>query len=312
MLTAKVAAGITSGLNPFNGDSIGDPGRVIMLSEQDSLPYVQRPRCIAAGADMGLMSIIDRRALDQPQQLAREVNEAGVKLIVLDQMIGGLSADRKSNSDVDVAGHMQHLQALAESTGAAILVILHTVKGGSNRLKENSSLRDLVRGSGAWIDVCRLAWLIFADVNCDDLSRVLVRAKCNLPVDWSMGGLRLYGHDVPVEGGEDATAIHRVEVVEGTNREIVEAAITRKADLDDVANLPKYKQAATAILECLPEEGPMLQSTVYDKLEFSQGTISKALDYLLKQARRIGRQAASNFPELGEVNQSALAIYRTE
>ena len=314
VLTAKVSAGVTRGQNPFDSTQIGKPGRVVMLSEQDSLKYVQRPRCIAAGADMNLMSTMHRTALQNLAQLAEECKTAGVRLIVFDQMVGGLSADRRSNSDVDVAQHMQKLDALAQETGAAILVILHTVKGGLAKLKDSTPLRDLARGSGAWIDVSRLAWMVFADVNCEDMSRVLVRGKCNLPIDWARGGLRLYGHDVPVKGGEDATVVCRVDVLEGTNREIVLSALVRQTDSDDVACLPKYKQAAAVILEYLPEDGPVLQSDVQNMLErqdFSTGTISKAIKYLHEKTKKIGKGSARNYGELGNTDQSALAIYRT-
>ncbi len=310
---AKVMAAVTLGINPFTGEPTSAPAGVLILSEQDSRRYVQRPRLIAAGAVMDRVFTMDREALREPVRLAREIVGKGIRLVVLDQMVGGLAADRKSNSDVDVADHMKLFEGLAESTGAAFVVVLHTVKGGGAKLKDNTPLRDLARGSGAWVDVCRMNWMIFADLNCEEQSRLMVRVKCNLPVNWLMGGLRLFGHDVPVEGGEDATVIHNVEVVEGTNREIAQAALTRKPD-EGVEELPKYRRVANTIWSLLPVDGPRLQSEIYAELKaegIAVGTIDKAIKYLLSDAKRIGRQPATEFPELSEADQSAKAIYRT-
>ncbi len=120
-------------------------GKVIFLESEDSLQETVVPRLVAAGADLAQIESWHDRNLDH---LADHLTALHPKLIVLSPLNTYLP---KGNtwSDSDVRRILQPLADLAESSGAAILGIMHPPK------KEYATAIHNIVGSMAFVAVAR-------------------------------------------------------------------------------------------------------------------------------------------------------------
>ena len=85
-----------------------------------------------------------------------------------------------SHVTAEVRAALAPLQTLAAETLAAVILISHLNKGGSG----DGSAMNRVTGSGAFIAVCRSAWLIAGDPNdAEKRRRILAPIKNNLGDD---------------------------------------------------------------------------------------------------------------------------------
>ena len=122
-------------------------------------------------------------------ELVREIGD--VKLIVIDPITAHLGRT-DSHVTAEVRGALAPLQSLAAKSGAAILLISHLNKGGPD-----STAMDRVTGSGAFIAVCRSAWLVAPDPkDSENRRRMFVPIKNNLGDDktgfaFTIEGIRL-------------------------------------------------------------------------------------------------------------------------
>ena len=109
-------------------------------------------------------------------------------------------------------------------------------------------------------------WLITADENDEEGSRVLVRAKCNIGgVSWRDGGYRITARDAAYDGENGrhgrTTVVDRVTPMTGNAHAIFAAAVTRP---DPAAPVKAGKQHAArdAILNLLKPGTPVLKTQV--------------------------------------------------
>jgi RecA-family ATPase len=162
VITMDLAARITNGypLPSGNIDHLGDVGilgnlddvgGVVILSAEDGLADTIRPRLDAAHADttkiVAISTVPDRegneRTISIPEDIAtieKAIQRVDAKLVIVDPLMAFLSG--KANYDQDVRKALTPLSRMAQSTGAAVLVVRHLNKqeGGKAIYRGGSSI----------------------------------------------------------------------------------------------------------------------------------------------------------------------------
>lgn len=154
-LMLDVAARITSGRALPDGSraDLDGPAAVVIMTAEDGLADTIRPRLDAAGADVSRCSAFesvtdDGDDLPRPVELPRDtpfleqvLAETGAALVVIDPLMAFLAGDVNSHRDQDVRHVLAGLAAVAERTGAAIVIIRH--------LNKASGTSAIYRGGGS-------------------------------------------------------------------------------------------------------------------------------------------------------------------
>jgi hypothetical protein len=183
-ISVDLAARVSTG-RPMPGETEGrEPAGVILMSAEDGLADTIRPRLDAAGADVArVVALVGIVALDGterlpalPADLARletTIVENGAALVVVDVLMAYLSADINAHRDQDVRGALAQLAAVAERTGAAILVLRH--------LNKSTGGPAVYRGGGSIgiVGAARSALVVGRDPDDED-RYVLAVTKANL------------------------------------------------------------------------------------------------------------------------------------
>lgn len=174
------------------GDAMPDcspgpaPAGTVILSAEDDLSRVIRPRLEATGADLGIVATVHVRSTDgelrEPRlspadlvEVESAVREVGALLVIVDPLVAYLAQDVDAHRDQDVRRSLATLRGLAERTGAAAVVIRH--------LNKSQGENALYRGGGSIgiVAAARSGLLLAAEPN--DASRerrVLASVKSNL------------------------------------------------------------------------------------------------------------------------------------
>jgi len=112
------------------------PADVLLVSYEDGEADTIRPRAEAAGADLARVHVIRGIGHDQPivipehvAALQAEIERRRARLVVIDPLGAALSGGIDSHKDTDVRRALAPLARLAETTGAAIVVVRHLAKG---------------------------------------------------------------------------------------------------------------------------------------------------------------------------------------
>ena len=168
-------------------------GSAIIVSCEDDAGDTIKPRLMAAGADVGRVHLLDwvlregngaagrqhfnaGRDAEALAALARRVGD--VRLIIIDPITAYLGA-ADSHKTADVRAALAPMQTMAAATGAAVIIVSHLNKGG-----ENTTAKNRVSGSGAFVAVCRSGWLVATDPqDADGKRRVLTPLKNNIGDD---------------------------------------------------------------------------------------------------------------------------------
>ncbi len=182
-LTLDLAARVSTG-RPMPLEFQGsEPRNVIVISAEDSRSATIRPRLDAAGADVARICALT--AVNGPDgerfpefpahldALEQAIVENNAALVIIDPLMAYLGANVKSHNDQDVRRALGPLAAMAERTGAAILLVRH--------LNKSPGRSAIYRGGGSIgiAGAARSAMLVAADPNDND-ARVLAPVKGNL------------------------------------------------------------------------------------------------------------------------------------
>jgi hypothetical protein len=178
-LAARVSAG-----KVFPDGAPCEPAGVVLLSGEDALADIIRPRLDAAGADvsriLALATVPDENGHDRylsiPEDIPlieKGIERVGARLVVVDPLMAFLSGETNSHRDQDVRRALAPLAGLAERTGACVLVVRHLNKAPGNN--------PLYRGGGSIgiIGAARMAFVVGKDPQ-DENRRVLASTKNNL------------------------------------------------------------------------------------------------------------------------------------
>jgi hypothetical protein len=191
-VTLDLAARLSRGdAMPDGAPGPGAAGAVV-LSAEDDLSRVIRPRLEAAKADLKLIATVqvirDGVAGDpliHPEDLARvekAMVEVSAKLLVVDPLVAYLPDGVSANRDQDVRRALAMLRKVAESTGATVLVIRHLRKSGASN--------PVYRGGGSIgiIGAARTGLLVAPDPDDPAGRRILAWTKLNvaaMPQSWA-------------------------------------------------------------------------------------------------------------------------------
>lgn len=190
LATLDLAARVSRGqaMPDATTSDLDGPAGVVLLSAEDGLADTVRPRLEDAGADLARVVALTALRLaddERPPTLApadlvaleAAIGQVDARLVVVDPLMAYLPADTNSHRDQDVRRVLAPLAALAERTGAAVLVVRHLNKSGGGS--------PLYRGGGSIgiVAAVRSALLVARDP--DDATgerRILAPMKCNLTV----------------------------------------------------------------------------------------------------------------------------------
>jgi hypothetical protein len=183
-LALTFAAIVTTGGDWPDGTVCEYPGDVVLLSAEDGVADTIRPRADAAGADTTRIHAVqgvpigEDGALRLPTladiaQLRRLVEATHARLVIVDVLMAYLPIGTDSHKDQDIRAVLARLAALADATGATVLLLRHLnkAKGGD----------PLYRGGGSIgiVGAARAAMLVAPDPDNPD-RRVLAWSKSNL------------------------------------------------------------------------------------------------------------------------------------
>jgi AAA domain len=178
LLTIHLAAKLSQ------GELTGRPANVLMLTAEDPLGQVVRPRLEAAGADIRRVHFgsMMRDGVETPillpddvEALDSLVQERGARLVVIDPLMAHLAGGIDSWKDQKVRHALAPLHRMAERRATAVLVVAHLNKGqGTDPLQR-------LGGSIGIPAAARSVLLLGRDPDSPDGSRrVLAHVKSNV------------------------------------------------------------------------------------------------------------------------------------
>ena len=171
----------TGGVMPDGSPGI-DGGAVIVTAE-DGLADTVRPRLDLHGADCSRVVALktvgvgdDTRTVELPADLGAlrlAIARVGARLVVVDPIMAVLNGAVDSHRDQDVRRVLAALAAMAEETGAAVLIVRH--------LNKTAGGNPLYRGGGsiAFVGAARSAMVVGRNPDGGD-GCVLAMTKANL------------------------------------------------------------------------------------------------------------------------------------
>jgi hypothetical protein len=186
LVSLDLAARFTTARELPDGYRPSKPLGVILLGSEDGVQDTLVPRLQAAGAELRRVHIfrghLNKEGVlhrlptfpDDCRLLRETIEETRARLVVIDPLMAFLSAGYCSINDQMVRQALTPLAAVAEETGAAVLLIRHLNKGGGGQ-------KAIYRGSGSIgiVAASRIAFLAGRDPEEADL-RVLACTKNNL------------------------------------------------------------------------------------------------------------------------------------
>jgi len=282
-ISIDLAARVSTG-RPMPGDTTSrPPAGVVLLSAEDGLADTIRPRLDAAGADaahvVALAAIVNEEGIERlpslPGDLARledTIRADDAALVVVDVLMAYLDGAINAHRDHDVRGALAQLAAVAEHTGAAILVLRHLTKATGGPAIHRGG------GSIGIIGAARSALVVGRDPD-DETRMVLAVAKANLAATASSLAYRIVDRDGvgAIEWGEGTA--HTAEELLAAR---TEATAEERTALDD----------AKAILAEFLASGPVSAKEVRAEAR-SAGVANRTLDRakaaLRIVARKVGR-----------------------
>jgi hypothetical protein len=183
-LAARTSRG-TLGQLP-DGSDVTEPRGVVILTAEESIESVVKPRLAAMGADLGRCSLLveDVTATTRPltlpsgqERLDAAVRAVDAALVIVDTGPGFLDPGLNSNGEEDIRAFFRALAIIAREHECAVIVIVHLNKD------RTPSARGRVMGGAAWTNVPR-STLILGTPDGEDpqdtLDRALAVSKANL------------------------------------------------------------------------------------------------------------------------------------
>jgi hypothetical protein len=197
-LTTAIAAIVSTGGTWPDGGSC-EAGGVLWLNAEDDPSRVLVPRLMAHGANLTQIELLDgvRRvtggAVDHPSladdlpQLAEAIERVPkCRLIIIDPISAYLGRVR-GNDNAEVRGMLSPIKALAEQTGAGVVLVQHL-----NKSMSTNALHRMT-GSIAFIGAARTGYLVVRDPD-DEQRRLFLCAKSNIGPEPSGLGFTIAGN----------------------------------------------------------------------------------------------------------------------
>jgi len=261
-----LAARVSSG-RPMPDGTPSVDGGVVILTAEDGLADTVRPRLEAAGADLErIVALVQVPSSDGPRPVTlpddleyvkAEIVRVGAVLVIVDPLMAFLTGKADAHRDQDVRRALVPLAALAEETGAAVVLIRHLVKSGG--------VNPVYRGGGSIgiVGACRSGLLVGADPHVEGI-RVLASTKSNLSAPPASLAFQL-------EAAGDVLGVRWMGSSEHTATSLLAAA----ADQEEQGAVAEAK----AFLQDLLRDGPRAAREVRQEAEaagLSWRTINRA------------------------------------
>lgn len=186
-ITTELAARVSRGraMPPLSGRTdLDGPADVLIFNAEDDPEKTIRPRLDAAGVDPEKVHVIDATKIgeedERPPILPADLDLIGelarereVKLIIVDPFMAYLDGQLDAHRDQDVRRCLHRLKMLAETTGAAVLLVRHL-----NKLTGGPAI---YRGGGSiGISGAARSVLMVGKNPADEKQNIFAAVKCNL------------------------------------------------------------------------------------------------------------------------------------
>jgi AAA domain len=190
-MVLDLAARITKGSLMPDGSEAGGQGAVILAAAEDDLEDTVLWRLMAAGADLSQVHYItdDFTIPGDLMRLELLVAKQAAVLVVIDVLYEYLGDGTDSYRDQSVRAALRQVRAMAERTGATVIMLRHFTKApGSKAIHKGG-------GSIGVVGAARAGWMVAYHPE-DETLRVLAPVKANLAAMPKPQGFRLMPHDV--------------------------------------------------------------------------------------------------------------------
>lgn len=175
-LALHIAACVSAGRCLPGEQGERSPRRVLVLTAEDALAEVVRPRLDAGGADPertfaipGALRLSDDAGR---QRLENEVHRRSPSLLIVDPLVAYCGSQTDTHRANQVRAIMAPLAELAQGHGMAVLAVMHLNKGGSSRAIYRA------QGSVDFVAAARSALLVGSDPD-EPERRALCHVKTN-------------------------------------------------------------------------------------------------------------------------------------
>jgi AAA domain len=259
VLTCYLLAQLTQGQAP--GDLEGEPVNVLWVGFEDSWPEVVLPRLVAAGADVeriySLRVATPGQHLDiarDEQALAELVDRHQLRVVAFEAIVDHL-AGVDDHKNAEVRRGLTPVVELARERQLLVIGTTHLNKTASG------SYRHRVAGSGGYLAVARVGWLVHRHPDTPEL-RVLALGKGNLGKVPDSMVFAIEGVDVPNPESDEVADVGRVAPDP-------EPYFDRSLTVDEVLVGPKPEHGSleddvTEFLQEFLEDGPQRSTDVYE------------------------------------------------
>jgi hypothetical protein len=188
----------------LEGDLFGVPVNCALVTAEDAIAQVVRPRLEAAGADLYRIKIVSIRHGDMTDgitlpddipALRDTLRDADVRWLIVDPMVSFLPTTVDAHKDQHVRRVMAPLQQLAEELHLAVVGIIH--------LNKRTDTQAVVRVSGSigFVAAARSVLLFGQDPGAPDgPTRCLLHWKCNVGAKQPGVRVKLEGRWVQADG----------------------------------------------------------------------------------------------------------------
>lgn len=184
LLYSRLIADVTKGR--LEGD-LTAPARAIIVTTEDEPGDTLKPRLMAAGADLSMVSMFQMGSKEEPvpfrvpqdaDELRRRVEDSGALLVVIDPLMEFLDGKVDAHKSKDSRQAVSSINEIAKATGCAVLTIFHLNKG----ISTDPLLRH--EGSAAFTQIVRSGLMLGFDPEDPDGEegdqRVLAVSSSNL------------------------------------------------------------------------------------------------------------------------------------
>ena len=296
-LTLKIISHVTSGkMFPDNTQPV--TGSALILSGEDDLAHVIKPRALAVGIDckkLFTMKTIDIWEngeakekdvfinLDHHCEAIGRAIRPDTKIVVIDPLstyIGKVDSHR----DTEVRQVLTKLATLAEEKEVAIVCIMHLNKNRGNLAASR------ITGAGAFNAAARAVWYVIEDPDVED-RRKWLPGKMNLCKQ--PDGLAFSTVGVPKSEGQPATV--KVVFEDEPLFETADAALSKSEEIERKA---PEKDKAVLWLQDVLDAGPKDAKEIHELAEindFSDRTLfrAKKLIGVVSELSGIGKERCS-------------------
>ena len=215
-LIARLAASV-AGKRPWPDGSYSEPGRIVLVGNEDDYERTIRKRYDAAGCppDRWIHRELPNVARPYEEFLSKKLPD-DVRLVVVDPLIQNMSDD--ANNTTKARKWAEGWNHVASELGCAVLGVMHNVKFAGEKVK-GGKVGDVIAGSAQWLNTARSGWLLVKDEDDPKAPRLLHLGKKNcdeIPTSYTYkvtgelntrGVMRVTQFDERVNGASEVRAI---------------------------------------------------------------------------------------------------------